>query len=140
LLGELEGEGQIIICDCEAGVGTLARMEPGQVDAVVVVAEPTAKSIEVARRGAAIANSRQIRVIGVANRVQDDADVERIRAVLDVEELVIVPEEAAIASADRDGLAPMDVDIEAPGLQALHGLAERLLQDGQRPAAVAASN
>lgn len=140
MLGELEAEGQVIICDCEAGVGTLARMEPGQVDAVVVVAEPTAKSIEVARRGAAIANHRNIRVIGVANRVQDEADVERIRAVLDVEELVVVPEETVIATADRDGLAPMDVDTEAPGLQALHDLAERLVKDGRRPSVLAASN
>ncbi len=139
MLGELEGERQIIICDCEAGVGTLARMEPGQVDAVVVVAEPTAKSIEVARRGAAIAKGRGTRVVAVANRVRDEDDVERIRAVLDVDELVIVPEEAAIATADRDGLAPMDVDIEAPGLQALHDLAERLVKDGQRPPALAGS-
>ena len=128
-----------MICDLEAGVGTLARLEPGQVDAVVVVAEPTAKSIEVARRGAAIA-SRHARVIGVANRVRDEGDVERIRAALDVDELVVVPEEAAIATADRNGLAPMDVDTEAPGLRALHDLAERLVTDGRRPAALAGSS
>lgn len=139
MLGELEGERQIVICDLEAGVGTLARLEPGQVDVVVVVAEPTAKSIEVARRGAAIAG-RHTRVIGVANRVQDEADVERIRSVLDVDELVIVPEEAAIVRADRDGLAPVDVDTDAPGLKALHELAERLVEDGRRPSALAASN
>jgi CO dehydrogenase maturation factor len=139
LLGELEGERQIVICDLEAGVGTLARMEPGQVDAVVVVAEPTAKSIEVARRGAAIA-SRHARVIAVANRVQDEADVERIRAALDVEELIVVPEEAAIVKADRTGLAPMDVDTDAPGLRALHDLAQRLVADGRTTPAPAASS
>ena len=136
MLGELEGERQIVICDLEAGVGTLARMEPGQVDAVVVVAEPTAKSIEVARRAVGIAQ-RHARVIAVANRVRDDADIERIRSVLDTDEFVVVPEEAAIATADRNGLAPMDVDTEAPGLQALHELAERLAKDGRRPAALA---
>ena len=128
-----------MICDLEAGVGTLARMEPGQVDAVVVVAEPTAKSIEVARRGAAIA-SRHARVIAVANRVQDEADVERIRAALDVEELIVVPEEAAIVKADRTGLAPMDVDTDAPGLRALHDLAQRLVADGRTTPAPAASS
>ncbi len=128
-----------MICDLEAGVGTLARMEPGQVDAVVVVAEPTAKSIEVARRGVSIA-SRHARVIAVANRVQNEADVERIRSALDVDELVVVPEEAAIAKADRTGTAPMDVDTEAPGLQALHELAERLVADGRRPPVLAGSN
>lgn len=115
-------------------------MEPGQVDVVVVVAEPTAKSIEVARRAAAIAKRRETRVVAVANRVRDDDDVERIRAALDVDDLVVVPEEDAIATADRDGLAPMDVDTDAPGLRALHDLAERLVTDGQRPPALAGSN
>lgn len=76
----------------------------------------------------------------MANRVRNADDVERIRAVLDVDDLVIVPEEAAIATADRDGLAPMDVDTEAPGLQALHDLAERLIKDGQRPPVLAGSD
>ena len=33
----------------EAGVGTLLRLQPGQADVVLVVAEPSAKAIEVAR-------------------------------------------------------------------------------------------
>jgi len=43
LLGELELNGRVVLCDMEAGLGTVSRILPGQLDVVVVVAEPTAK-------------------------------------------------------------------------------------------------
>ncbi len=109
----------------EAGVGTLLRLQPGQADVVLLIAEPTAKSIEVARRAAEISEGRA-RVIIVANKVRDDADVERIRAALGGHQLVVVPEDEAIARADRDGLAPIDVDPQAAGVQAVVELAGQL--------------
>ena len=123
MLGELEGEGRIVICDLEAGVGAVVRA--GGADVVLVVSEPSAKSIEVARRAAEIA-SPSSRVIVVANRVRDERDVEAIRAAVGDHELVVVPEEPAIARADRDGVAPIDLDAEAPGVRALVDLADRL--------------
>ncbi len=68
MLGELEAERSIVIGDLEAGVGTLLRLQPGQADLVIVVAQPTAKAIEVARRAVEIASSRA-RVLLIANRV-----------------------------------------------------------------------
>ena len=115
----------MVVFDMEAGVGTLLRLAPGQADLVLVVAEPSAKSIEVARRAAEIAAERAA-VIVVANRVRDEADLERIRAALGDHELVVVPEEPAIARADQDGTAPIDVDPDAPGVRALRDLADRL--------------
>ncbi len=112
-----------MICDLEAGVGAVVRA--GGADVVLVVSEPSAKSIEVARRAAEIA-AESSRVIVVANQVRDDADLEAIRAVVGDHELVVVPEEPAIAHADRDGVAPIDVDAEAPGVRALVDLADRL--------------
>jgi len=109
----------------EAGVGTLLRLQPGQADILLLIAEPTAKSIEVARRAAEISEGRA-RVIVVANKVRDNADIQRIRQVLSGHELVVVPEDEAIARADRDGLAPIDVDPQAAGVQAVVALAERL--------------
>jgi len=65
-------------------------------------------------------------VIVVANRLRDEADLESVRTRLGQHELVAVPEEPAILRADRDGLAPIDVDAQAPGVTAIIGLAERL--------------
>ena len=131
MLGELEGQRAILICDMEAGVGTLLRLDPGDVDVVLVVADPSAKSIEVARRAAQIAAERA-EVIVVANRVASEVDLEAIRAALGDRDLVVVPEDAAIARADREGIAPIDVDPHAPGVRALTELADRLARARSR--------
>lgn len=108
----------------EAGVGTIVRNGKG--DVVIVVAEPTVKSIDVARRAAGAASAQEAEVIVVANRVRDDADRDAVSSELGDYEIVVVPEEPVIAKADEEGRAPIDVDPEAPGVKALLGLADRL--------------
>ncbi len=112
-----------MVCDLEAGVGAVVRA--GHADVVLVVTEPTAKSIEVARRAAETA-SQAVEVMVVANRVRDDADLERIRKALPGLDLSVVPEEPAIAAADREGAAPLDQAPDAAGVQALVVLAKRI--------------
>lgn len=127
LLGELEADGRTVLGDLEAGVGVLSRMEAGNVDVVLVVANPTAKSIEVARRAIETAVARDSRVLVVANRVASDQDLQLIEEALGDHELVVIPEDPAIARADEEGLAPIDVDSAGPGVRALIGLSERLV-------------
>ena len=129
MLGELERNGRVVICDLEAGLGTVLRIEAEKTDLMLVVTEPTAKSIEVARR-ATEAAAQRADVLVVANRVRDEADVEAIRSALDGHELVVVPDEPAIERADREGRAPIDVDAGAPGVRAILELAERLAERG----------
>ena len=129
LFGDVEHERRTVICDLEAGVGVIVRNGKG--DMVIVVAEPSVKSIDVARRAAGAASAEGAEVIVVANRVRDDADREAISSELDGYEIVVVPEEPAIAKADEEGRAPIDVDPGAPGVKALRRLAERL---GRQPA------
>ena len=109
----------------EAGLGTLLRLRPGQADVALVVAEPSAKSIEVARRAAEVAAERA-RVLVLANKVRDEGDLEQIRQELGGHELVVVPHDPAVERAERDGLAPIDVDRESPAVDALARLAARL--------------
>lgn len=111
----------------EAGAGTLTRMAEGSLDLALLVTEPSAKSIEVARRAAEIIAERKIAsTLVVANRVRDSADFELIRSALPEAEVVTVPEDPAVMRADRDGLAPVDVAPDAPAVRALAGLARRL--------------
>ena len=126
LLRELEADDGIVIGDLEAGMGTMLRLREGDADVVVVVAQPTAKSIEVARRAVEVASAKADEVVVVANRVRDDDDLAVIGATLADRELVVVPDDAAIADADREGRAPIDVDADAPGIRALVALADRL--------------
>jgi CO dehydrogenase maturation factor len=126
LLRELEDGHRTVICDLEAGLGTLTRLAPGNADAVLVVANPSAKALEVARRAVEIASDKT-EVIVLANRVRDQSDLDDIRAVMGEErELIVIPEDTVIARADRDGLAPIDLDEDSPGVTALVALADRL--------------
>jgi CO dehydrogenase nickel-insertion accessory protein CooC1 len=126
LLGELEVDDRVVVCDLEAGIGTLLRMQPGHADLVLVVANPTAKSIEVARRAVGAAERREAKVIVVANRVRDEDDTAAIRVIAGDHDIVVVPEEPAIEDADRDGEAPIEVAPDVPGVRALVDLASRL--------------
>ena len=126
LLSELESDGKIIIGDLEAGIGTVMRLQEGQADVVLVVAQPTAKSLNIARRAVEMSDDRGGRVIVVANRVRDDEDLAVIREAVGDCELVAVPDDAAIARADREGRAAIDVDEDSPGVRVLIELAGRL--------------
>lgn len=126
ILRELEHEYRVVICDLEAGIGTLTRMAPGNADVIVVVANPTAKALEVARRAAEIADDLA-EVVVLANRVRNDDDLKAITDVLgDERELIVIPEDPIIAAADRDGTAPIDLDPDSPGVAAIIRLADRL--------------
>lgn len=125
LLREIAAGDRTVLGDLEAGIGVLTRMETGSLDSVLVVANPTPKSIEVARRAVQTARAREIEVLVVANRVADDADLAAITAVLGDEEIVVVPDDPAIARADAEGLAPIDLDEASPGVRAIVRISER---------------
>lgn len=126
LLTELESDGKIIIGDLEAGIGTVMRLQEGHADVVLVVAQPTAKSLNIARRAVDMTDERGGRVIVIANRVRDDVDLAVIREAVGECEMVVVPDDPAIAQADREGRAAIDVDENSPGVKVLIELAGRL--------------
>lgn len=117
----------MVIADLEAGIGTLTRMRPEGVDAVLIVVEPTPKSLEVAERAAGIAREKHLgRLVIVANRVRGHDDLARVRAVFSEDELVAVPDDPRIVEADRKGVAPLDLAPDAPAVEALVALAHQL--------------
>lgn len=107
LLAQMEDVEGVVVADFEAGIGTIMRMGDEPLDVVVIVAEPTAKSLEAARRSADLVNQHQLgRVLVAANRLRDDDDLARVRAALPGLEVVAIPDEPAIALAERQGDAP----------------------------------
>lgn len=132
MLGQLEGKAEIVVADFEAGLGTLSRMGPDRVDTLLVVTEPSAKSLEVARRAIDLIAGRSIgQVIVVANRVAGIEDMLAVERAFDGVPLVVVPDDPAIRAADGVGVAPFDATPDAPAVRAVRELAERLL--GERP-------
>jgi CO dehydrogenase maturation factor len=128
LLGSVEFNDVVVIADLEAGLGTLSRLGDRKVDAVVLVVEPTPKSIEVATRAAALAREKSLgRLVVVANRVGDAGDLAAVRAAFPDDQVVGVPDDPAIVEAERRGVAPLDVAPGAPAVRALAELAETLV-------------
>ena len=123
MLGTVEFGSAVVVADFEAGIGTLVRLGGEAVDVLIVVVEPTPRSIEVGQRAVVLARQRDIdRVIVVANRVVDDADTARVTAAFEGCEVVVVPHDEAIVDAERRGVAPLDASPQAPAVTALVNL------------------
>jgi len=129
LLGSVEfNEEEVVVADFEAGVGTLTRLGEEHVDTVVIVVEATPKSLEVGARAAALAAERTVgRIVVIANRIRHDEDLETVKAAFPGMEVVGVPHDMKIVEADRKGIAPIDLDPEAPAVKALIAMASTLL-------------
>ncbi len=116
------------MADFEAGVGTLTRLGDEHVDTVVIVVEATPKSLEVGSRAAGLAREKTVgRIVVVANRIRGPEDLETVKAAFPGLEVVGVPHDPKIVEADRKGVAPIDLDPDAPAVRALIGLASTLL-------------
>lgn len=116
-----------MVADFEAGIGTLTRLGTGDVDAVLVVVEPTPKSLEVGSRAADLAREKSLgRVVVVANRIRGEEDLTKVRAAFPGREVIVVPDDPTIVDADRAGVAPIDLAPDAPAVRALAGLADLL--------------
>jgi len=129
LLGTLESGDTAVVADMEAGAGTLTRMAEGSLDLAILVVEPTAKSIEVARRSAEIIAERKVGpILVVANKVREPGDASLVGDALGVDEVLLVPEDELVLGAGRDGLSPIDAAPEGPAVRAIAALATRVLE------------
>ncbi len=127
MLGSVTAAGSTIVADLEAGIGTLTRLSDG-LDTIVVVAEPTPKSIEVGRRAADFVREKSLgRLVVVANRLTGEEDFERICAAFSGYHVVPIPDDPAVVEADRQGTAPLDRTPDAPAMRALVDLAGQLV-------------
>lgn len=109
----------------EAGLGTLTRMSEGSLDRILLVTNPSVKSIEVARRARQIADERNIgaALLVVANRLRDDTDLAQIVDALDGVDHIAIPEDPAVSAADMRARSPVDEAPDSPAVTAIASLA-----------------
>ncbi|MBW3576281.1 MAG: hypothetical protein KY462_00790 [Actinobacteria bacterium] len=94
---------------------------------VLVVVEPTAKSLLSARRLARLGRGEDApRVVAVANKVRGDADAERITQRTELEVIAAVPWDEALLGAEQHGRAPVEDVPDCPAVAAVRSLVERL--------------
>ncbi|MDQ6616909.1 MAG: hypothetical protein M3083_19710 [Actinomycetota bacterium] len=127
MLGSGEFGDSVVIADFEAGIGTITRLGNEKVDVVLVIVEPTPKSLEVGTRAADLAREKKLgRVIVVASRIRGEADLDIVRQTFPGYEVVPIPDDPSIVLADRRGVSPLDLPEPGPAVHALSELAERL--------------
>jgi len=100
---------------------------------MLVVVEPTAKSLLSARRLKRLADTEpHPQVLAVANKVREPGDVQRIEHATGLRVIASVPWDDALREAERQGLAPIDHAPQSPAVRAVESLADRLLgKEGQ---------
>ena len=124
----------VIVGDLPAGPRQLAFDWAPYADVLLIVAEPSPQSLATARRIAAIARARGRPVVLVANRVQGHEDADLIEGALGSAVAVAIPEDEAVAQAERAGLAVLDYAPEAPAVRELARLVELLEREYASPA------
>ncbi|MCA1844818.1 MAG: hypothetical protein LC792_16820 [Actinobacteria bacterium] len=101
---------------------------------VVVVVEPTAKSLLTGRRlGRLAATDRgPARMVAVANKVRGPDDAAMVRAATGLEVVAAIPWDPGLAEAERHGRAPVDHAPGGPAVRAVEQMTERLIEEGSR--------
>lgn len=107
------------------------------VDLLLLVAQPTLKSLMTAARTHELADQLGIREVAVVGNRVTDPDrhaVERFARERGLEVLALLPEDEGVRDADRAGASVLDIVPPPPAAVALAALARRL--DARFPAGV----
>ncbi|MDP9355644.1 MAG: hypothetical protein M3Q71_03585 [Chloroflexota bacterium] len=119
----------------EAGLEHLKRGTLEHAETLLIIVEPYFKSMEAAGRIAELARGLGVPTLyAVANKVRSDRDEAAIRdycAARGLPVLVVVPFDADVADAERQGLAVLDSAPYAAAVGAVRGIAEGLLAVNQ---------
>lgn len=134
ILDQLPADRWTVVGDLPGGTRQPFFGWGGYARTVIVVVEPTAKSLLSGRRLArlALAQAAPERLVAVVNKAtgEDDADLVRRRTGLEV--IATVPWDDALGQADRLGLAPIDHAPDCPSVAAVASLADQLSERDDR--------
>lgn len=119
---------RVVLADLEAGVNDLIWANPGSEDLVLIVTEPYVKSLEVARRSVGVARQMGVsHIVGIANRIQDEGDLDRVSAVFGDLPVFAIPDDPAVGDADRLGMPPIELTPPAPAVVAVQRVTDQLI-------------
>jgi len=129
MFDELPADDRLVIADLEAGVTDLCWTNPKPADTVLIVGTADRSSAEVAARSIQVARDLRVgRLLVVANRIEGVGRIGRLADLRALAEVVEIPEDPSIGSAEQLELSPLDLDAGSPAMQAVHALALRLLR------------
>ena len=93
-------------------------------DALIIVVEPTIKSIATAVRLSSLQKSKwdYSEIVAVVNRVSEPGDAAMVEVRTGLTVIGAIPLDPAVAAADRLGLAPLDVAPNSPFVESVDAL------------------
>ncbi len=127
------GTDEAFVMDMDAGIENLGRGTTKGMDALVVVAEPGRRSLDILGTIKKLAQDIDVgRVFAVGNKVVTSEDAKMIEDWVKKEGiplLGIVPLDESVKEADRRGVAPIDLDANSPGMIAIAEIKQRLVAE-----------
>jgi CO dehydrogenase maturation factor len=116
-----------IVMDNEAGLEHLSRRTTRDVDALLIVSDPSVRGVRTAARLDALADELEIDIGArylVVNRASDPLDPALVAAIDEtgLEFLGTVPEDPGIARCDLDGVGLFDLPEDSPALAAVRNM------------------
>lgn len=121
----------IVVMDAEAGLEHLSRRTTEDVDIMLIATDPTARSIETARRIVELAKQLHTNVkhsYAVANRVSESVRTGVVRSIESVglDCLAVVPEDPLVQEYDIAGRPLMELPGDSVAYRAIKELVERI--------------
>ena len=98
---------------------------------VLIVVEPTAKSLLTARRLSRLSLDEEHprRIVAVANKVREEGDIELIARRTGLEVVGAVPWDEALAEAEQKMAAPIDLAPDSSAVQAVESLVDQMSEE-----------
>lgn len=122
--------GELVLMDMEAGVEHLGRATARNTDLMLVVVEPSAKSVDVAAKISRLASDIGVRrVVLVGNKVSGEAHLdflEKASSSLNLELLGAIPDDDSLRQAEVLGISPLDYSPSSLAIKAIENLANRI--------------
>lgn len=121
---------EIIIVDFEAGLEHLGRGTAKGIDVMLVITEPSQKSLDLCSK--IISLSKKLGVINIyliANKVMDDTQINTIRKIINNWEIPlyhIVPFDSEVGKADLNGISPLDFNSNSEAVNSITILYRKL--------------
>jgi CO dehydrogenase maturation factor len=123
---------EVVVMDMEAGVEHMGRGTAKRVDTMLIVADSSLKSLEIAKKIHGLATEAGIKnPFMVGNKVRDSSEEEMIQqfaAKNKISILDLVPHDETILKADREGETPLKYAEASNGIAAIQRIGEKILK------------
>jgi len=122
---------EVVVMDMEAGVEHMGRGTAKHVDTMLIVADPSLKSMETARKIYGLAAEAGIKkAFMIGNKIRNSSEnglIQRFAADNKIPILDLVPHDEQILKADMQGETPLKYAEDSVGIVAIRKMGEKLL-------------